>query len=76
MWFGWRRLAAAKKKKKKAATSHNKQHRSLFHRDSIFRAASAAMGVYLSQPCKVVDAEEGAGNGLRYAAGEMQVNAT
>ena len=31
------------------------------------------MGVYLSTPCKEVVAEEGSGNGLRYAAGEMQV---
>jgi hypothetical protein len=31
------------------------------------------MGVYLSVACTDVDAEEGHGNQLRYAVGEMQV---
>jgi hypothetical protein len=30
------------------------------------------MGVFLSTPCKLVDAEEGSGNKLQYAVGEMQ----
>ena len=31
------------------------------------------MGVYLSVPCTEVEAEEGSGNNLQYAVGEMQV---
>ena len=31
------------------------------------------MGVYLSAPCTDVEAEEGCGNNLQYAVGEMQV---
>jgi hypothetical protein len=31
------------------------------------------MGVFLSTPCTEVEAEEGVGNGLQYAVGEMQV---
>jgi hypothetical protein len=60
------------KKKKKGPPPATKQRSLSTH----LPCRGAAMGVYLSQPCKVVDAEEGAGNGLRYAAGEMQVNAT
>ena len=31
------------------------------------------MGIYLSSPCREVDAEEGTGNNIQYAVGEMQV---
>ena len=31
------------------------------------------MGLYMSSPCREVDAEEGIGNNLQYAVGEMQV---
>lgn len=31
------------------------------------------MGLYMSSPCRDVDAEEGIGNNLQYAVGEMQV---
>ena len=32
------------------------------------------MGLFLSTPCREVDAEEGIGNNLQYAVGEMQVS--
>lgn len=31
------------------------------------------MGIYLSSPCREVDAEEGTGDNMQYAVGEMQV---
>ena len=34
------------------------------------------MGLYLSSPCREVDAEEGTGNHLQYAVGEMQVSSS
>ena len=34
------------------------------------------MGLYMSKPCQEVDAEEGIGNHLQYAVGEMQVSST
>ena len=60
-----------------SSTSSNQEGRyrwySLFEYINNNNKESDRMGVYLSVPCTDVEAEEGSGNNLQYAVGEMQV---